>query len=684
MKINLPNPHKTKLLTLGLLLVGLFALTNTAQAAELTLSPSSGTFSVGSTFDVSVFVDTDDEAVNALELDIKFPADKLQLVSPQTSLSIIEIWTSQPKFNNRTGNIKLQGGIPNGITTSRGLIATFTFRVRSVGSAVITFQDDTKVLLNDGLGTDALVDTKSAVYKLVLPPPQGPIVVSETHQEGVWSQQGDAIFSWPEAAGVEGYSYILDREPTTNPDNIVDSSDESVSYSGLGDGIHYFHIKALRNGVWGGVTHFALNVDATPPAEFTLEVLPSSRTSTRQPIVNFFSSDGLSGIDHYEVNTIPLSLKDKTPSDEIDQSFFVEAESPYVLSPLELGSYNLIVRAYDKAGNVREVTDRLIIVNKLFSFIANEGLVIKGLFTIPWWLLWLLLLILIGFLGWEVYHIHRWRSKKAEGQLPGHVKEQLEELKEYRRRYGKTVVMVLLLGGSLFGPGIASAQPKLQLPPPIVQTISDNVSNEEIFYIGGTVTIPESEIIVYTQNKETGSLQSSVAESDINGNWFYRHDDFLPTGQYIVWTQARIGEQLSPPGSQETVSVYRSAVQFGFSRISFELLYGGLVILLLIIATVLAFYILAFRRQAKRRRAAFLHEIREAEESVRRGFAVLRRDIESELNLVRSHVKKDTLLSFEAKEREEKLLRDLELVQKKIGREIWDIEEQLDKKHHNE
>lgn len=680
----LPRKTTNNLLLFFVVALGLLAFASTTSAASLSLSPNSGTFSVGSTFDVSIFVNTEDKAINALELDLKFPPDKLQLVSPQTNLSVIEIWTSQPKFNNRTGKISLQGGVPNGITTSKGLIATFTFRVRSVGSAIISFQDGTKTLLNDGLGTDALVDTKSALYQLVLPPPQGPLVVSSTHQEGVWSQQRDAVFKWSESPGIEGYSYVLDREPTTNPDNIIDGNTGSVSYAGLGDGIHYFHIKALREGVWGGISHFALNIDANEPADFSIEIIPSTRTSTRQPIINFLSSDGLSGIDHYEVNAIPLSLKERSLTNELDQPFFVEAESPYVLSPLELGSYNIIVRAYDKAGNVREVTERLVVVNSFFSFIADQGLVVKGLFTIPWWLLWIFLLILIGFLGWEAYRIHKWRHDKESVALPGHIKDQLAELKEYRRRYGKTIALILILGAALFGPGISAAQPKLQLPPPIIQTVSNNVSNEEIFYIGGTVTVPESNVIIYIQNEETGSLQSSTAQADENGHWFYRHNDFLPSGQYIIWTQTKVGEQLSPPGSQEAITVYRSALQFGFSRISFELLYGGLVVLLLFIAIILSIYVLTFRKQARRKRNAFLREIREAEESVRRGFAVLRRDIEAELEIIRSHVKKDTLLSYEAKEREEKLLRDLELVQNKIGKEIWDIEEEIDKKHHQE
>ncbi|HZX50171.1 MAG TPA: hypothetical protein VFE94_03440, partial [Candidatus Paceibacterota bacterium] len=51
-----------------------------ANAATLSLQPSTGTFQVGSTFEVSVYIDTQKETINAIEAYLHFPADKLQLV----------------------------------------------------------------------------------------------------------------------------------------------------------------------------------------------------------------------------------------------------------------------------------------------------------------------------------------------------------------------------------------------------------------------------------------------------------------------------------------------------------------------------------------------------------------------------------------------------------------------------
>jgi len=150
------------------------------SGASLFLSPPSGSFVVGSTFNVSIILNTGGEAVNAIDAALSFPPDKLQVVSPSLGTSIISVWTSQPNYDNQTGVLRFQGGVPNpGINTSRGLIATIGFRVKSVGRAVIKFRDQSKVLLNDGLATDVLINTGNGVYDLILPPPAGPFVVSK-------------------------------------------------------------------------------------------------------------------------------------------------------------------------------------------------------------------------------------------------------------------------------------------------------------------------------------------------------------------------------------------------------------------------------------------------------------------------------------------------------------------------
>ena len=70
---------------------GIFPLSAVAQqsGADLFLRPAQGSFFVGSTFDVSVVLDTGGKAINTIEVELLFPPDILQLASPSTGSSIV-------------------------------------------------------------------------------------------------------------------------------------------------------------------------------------------------------------------------------------------------------------------------------------------------------------------------------------------------------------------------------------------------------------------------------------------------------------------------------------------------------------------------------------------------------------------------------------------------------------------
>jgi len=345
--------------------------------ATLYMGPATGSFTTGSTFTVSFYVNTGGQFINAVETKILFPADKIQVISPSTGSSFINVWAIQPSYSNTKGTLSFRGAVPSpGVNTDSGLISTVTFRVKSVGDAVIRFSDDSRILLNDGLGSDILQQKQSGVYRLTLPPPAGPVVASETHPDQTRWYKGDfASLSWAGDSRANGYSYVLNDSPVDVPDDISDGLSTNALYKKLTSGRHYFHIRALRAGVWGGTTHFALNVDFDPPAEFPIEIIPGSWTSRHEPVIKFLSTDLDSGVDYYEIKIIGLSAKSLTDSEFSEQQeFFIESSSPYVPPYMEYGSYDVIVRAYDRAGNVREVTERLEIVSPIFKIVRDQGI----------------------------------------------------------------------------------------------------------------------------------------------------------------------------------------------------------------------------------------------------------------------------------------------------------------------
>jgi hypothetical protein len=121
-----------------------------------------------------------------------------------------------------------------------------------------------------------------------------------------------------------------------------------MAYEKLGDGLWYFHIKAKRQGIFGGTTHFLLRIDTTSPASFKPKAELLTAAVVGRTIISFFTTDALSGMDHYEVGLI-----DKESA--LTQSpVFVQTESPYQVPSLASGSVRVIVRAFDRAGNIKD------------------------------------------------------------------------------------------------------------------------------------------------------------------------------------------------------------------------------------------------------------------------------------------------------------------------------------------
>lgn len=651
----------------------LLFIPNIVSAARLIVSPTTGTLEVNSTFSVSIFLDSEGESVNAFDVILNFPPDKLQLVSPSVGKSIAEIWTGAPQYNNLTGIVRFQGGIPNGITASRGLVSELIFRARRIGTAVISFADTSLVLRNDGKGTYVLNDTTRGVYQFVLPPPAGPIVASETHpDQTLWYGQSDIILRWGGGDPVvTEYSYMLSSNPVDVPDNIVDGRKAVMTYAQISNGTHYFHIKGLREGVWGGTTHFAVNVDTEPPAEFPIRISPSERTTSRNPIILFETTDRYSGIDHYEIKTVPLHQSGD------NQIFFIEANSRQVLD-LDLGRYDIIVRAYDYAGNVREVIKKITIVRPIFKVVQGQGIQIDNIVIIPWRLSLLVAIIVLGLLvyaGIRARRLHHTaRNKSGKHAVKNELKDKFGELKNFRDKYTKAVIFLILSSYIVFGSDTAFAQTNQSLPPPLISTISENITNEDIFYVGGRTGNSGGDVMLYIQNLQSGEVYSQSVSVEDRNEWFYRHDSFLTSGDYTVWAQQKLGEQTSAPSPQTNLHVRTTAIQFGSSRLSLETVYLLLSLLLLLVAISLIGYIVFHIYHEKKWRARFAKEVNEAEDALRHGFMILRRDIQAELAIIQQAKLRGALAEKE-EETEGRLLKDLEQIEKNIGKEILDIEQ---------
>jgi len=335
---------------------------------EIYLSPRTGSFVEGTTFDVPILLNTKGVSVNGLEVRVSFDSSRLEIVRPTGGESIIGVWVEPPRFDNKKGTASYVGVITNGITTGSGLIGTITFKAKRNGRASIIIDSSSKVFLNDGLGSEIPAELGRADYTILVKPPEGVKIFSETHpSQGEWYNNNSPSISWEKDQGVEGFSFILDNKPSTVPENKILTIETSKAFENLEDGLWYFHIKAIKNGAWGTTGHFLVRVDIKPPAEFKPEIsyITNSSISAERVLVSFFTTDNLSGVDRYEVGVI-----DKNESINISP-VFVEAESPFQV-PLSSENLSVVVRAIDKAGNVMDSYADVVPPSFLKNFLKNN------------------------------------------------------------------------------------------------------------------------------------------------------------------------------------------------------------------------------------------------------------------------------------------------------------------------
>lgn len=343
------------------------------QKTNLFIEPSVQTVIEGSIFDVSFFLNTNGNNINTIDLNIKFSPDKLVVVKPSAGKSLIGIWLEPPKYSNTAGTARFVGVVPNGIITESGLIITMSFKALKSGQADVFVAQSSRILANDGLGSEVPTEFGRAAYSIVPKSPEGPVVFSETHPfSDKWYNNNNPVLAWEKNSQVADFSFILDNKPFTVPDNISDGKDTIKSYQDLTEGLHYFHIKALKQGMWGATTHFLIRIDTSPPASFKPELELLTAKVIDRGLVYFFTTDALSGINHYEVGVIE---KTKSPT---ESPVFIQAESPYQLPNILFSNLRVIVRAVDNAGNVRDesMDVEFKVPSSLVSFIKENTLII--------------------------------------------------------------------------------------------------------------------------------------------------------------------------------------------------------------------------------------------------------------------------------------------------------------------
>jgi hypothetical protein len=131
-------------------------------SAEIFVSGDHENIKQGEIFSISVLINAQ-EALNAVEGKLLFPADLLRIEAIHDGNSIINFWIEKPHLESE-GVISFSGVTPGGFTgtITKGLtvkdkiIFSVVFQAQKEGSGKFLFSD-TKVLANDGLGTQVVL-----------------------------------------------------------------------------------------------------------------------------------------------------------------------------------------------------------------------------------------------------------------------------------------------------------------------------------------------------------------------------------------------------------------------------------------------------------------------------------------------------------------------------------------------
>ncbi|NMB92187.1 MAG: hypothetical protein GYA31_00995 [Parcubacteria group bacterium] len=384
------------------ILIFVFSIFNTVDAATLSLSPSSGSYSVGQTFTVTIYVASTDQAMNAVSASISFPSDLLQVVSLSKTSSIITNWVQEPSFSNNNGTITLEGIVLNpGYQGSSGRILSISFKAKSRGTANVTFTSSS-VLANDGLGTNILKSITNGQYLIkstsatepgageATTPisktgtPQAIKIQSSTHPDpNNWYQDTNPKFTWSLSEDITKIAFTLDQKSSTVPNKAAEQLITSYQYQDLKEGVWYFHLQAKNALGWGDVSHFKVQIDKTPPESFKISINNNGDETNPQPYLSFETKDALSDIDHYEIQIDNQPIIQVLPQ-EIKNG-------KYQLPITPGGTYQLLVRALDKASNFTIATETLTIQSIKAPIISeyseqiqpNEPITIKGTAASP-------------------------------------------------------------------------------------------------------------------------------------------------------------------------------------------------------------------------------------------------------------------------------------------------------------
>ena len=148
-----------------------FVSASFAFAAEILFSAPAHSLRIDDELEVKVVLNTEQEEINALEGQITFPLELLELRGIRDGSSLVNFWVERPIATNG-GKIVFSGITPGGYRGDHGLIFSLLFRARRFGAGALN-GEQVRVLRNNGQGTS--VPVRARPVQLVVSTTAGPM-----------------------------------------------------------------------------------------------------------------------------------------------------------------------------------------------------------------------------------------------------------------------------------------------------------------------------------------------------------------------------------------------------------------------------------------------------------------------------------------------------------------------------
>lgn len=355
-------------------------LAGSVQAATLYMVPKIGDLKAGQDFTVEIMVNTGGDSFNAAQATIQFPKDLLQVTSidNSASASIFNFWLEGPTFSNENGRIHFIGGTTNGISGRAIPLLKINFQAKNSGEAPLQFTDSA-ITAADGSGSNILTNMEVASFRIAAEAAPGttpapaptpgvspattpqPVLITRTptvaagapskpqikvslypDQDSWYNISSEFLVSWNLPSDISGVATRLDTSATFSGTASEGLFESKIFPAIMEDGIWYLHVRFKNNIGWGPVTNYKIKLDTRPSSYFKVEFLTGGvKSDNPTPKIRFVSSDGVSGINHYQV--------------EIDNSSYADIkDGNFQMPPQAPGVHKLKVKIFDNAGNFIE------------------------------------------------------------------------------------------------------------------------------------------------------------------------------------------------------------------------------------------------------------------------------------------------------------------------------------------